>query len=159
MPIETSYGTSGQAFTITLNSLASSATAARQSTQISNATPLSLDALVFVVLEIQTGTIANDRCAYVYAYGTTDDGTTQTENAGASDAAITLYDPTNLPLIGVVQMPSQSSVYRAGPFSVARAFGGILPARWGIVVRNYCGITLRSTGNSAQYQLIEATVT
>jgi hypothetical protein len=159
MPVETSYGTAGQAFTITLNSLASSATAARQSDQISNATPLSLDALVFVILEIQTGTIGSDRCAYVYAYGSANDGTDRTEGAGASDAAITLNDPTNLPLIGVVNMPAQSTVYRAGPFSVARAFGGILPARWGIVVRNFCGITLRSTGNSAHYQLIEATVT
>jgi hypothetical protein len=159
MPIETAYGTANQSLTMTLNSLASSLTAARQSAEVSNATPLSLDALVFLTLVIGTGTIANDQCAYVYAFGTVDDGTTRTEGAGASDAAITLFNPTNLPLIGVVNMPTASSTYRAGPFSVARAFGGILPARWGIVVRNYCGIALSGSGNSAIYQLIEATVT
>jgi hypothetical protein len=41
--------------------------------------------------------------------------------------------------------------------SVAGAFGGRLPPKWGIVVRNYCGVTWHSSGCSAWYQGVYAT--
>jgi len=36
--------------------------------------------------------------------------------------------------------------------SVASAFGGLLPARWGIIVHNQTGQTLKSSDCSAFYQ-------
>ena len=96
--------------------------------------------------------------AYVYAYGTVDDGTTYSDTATGADAAITLSDPPNVRPIGVVSIPVQNTQYKAGPFSVAAAFGGILPAKWGIIIRNYCGIALTATaGNhSALWQGVES---
>ncbi len=149
------FGTS-TAITITLANLASSATAGRESTVIDNSSDLFLDALVYVTVNVGAGSIANDKCAYVFAYGS-EDGTNYTDNATGSDAAITLNVPTNLHLVAVISMPTASLTYKA-VFSVAQAFGGVLPRKWGIVVRNYCGLALAAANNAASYSGVYATV-
>lgn len=140
------------ALTITLNSLASSATAGRESTAVDNTTNRYLDALVQVTVTLQTGTPANDKGVYVYAYGS-EDGTVYTDNATGSDAAITLRDPSALVLIGFIPCPDSGGVtYESSPIAVARAFGGRLPRKWGIVVRNYTNVALHaSAGNAATF--------
>jgi hypothetical protein len=138
-------------FTLTLASLASSATGARESTAVDNTTNLYLDALVRVHCKLQAGTPANDKAIYVFAYGS-EDGTNYTDNATGSDAAVTMRDPTNLRLIGVIACPDSGGLtYKGGPFSVAQAFGGILPRKWGIVLRNYTGVTLSATEGDHAY--------
>jgi hypothetical protein len=132
-------------FTITLASLASSATAARESTAINNSSDKFSDALVKLRIEVGAGTISNDRAVHVFAYGSVDGGTTYTDLATGTDAGITLRDPSNLRLIGSIFVPTQSLAYVGGPWSVASAFGGRLPEHWGIVVRNFTGIALHST--------------
>jgi hypothetical protein len=44
--------------------------------------------------------------------------------------------------------------------SVAAAFGGILPAKWGVIIENQSGTTLSATGGDhvVQYQGVYATV-
>jgi hypothetical protein len=139
---------SSAALTITLASLASSATAGRESTAIDNTSNLGEDALVFVKVKLQAGTPANDKAIYVYAYGS-EDGTNYTDPATGTDAAITLRDPTNLRLIGVINTPDSGALtYKSNPFSVAAAFGGILPRKWGIVIRNYTGIAFDATAGN-----------
>ena len=157
--IKEAFAASG-AITITLNALASSATVGREATAIDNSSNLYLDALVYVALNTTTGAApANDKCAYVYAYGS-EDGTNYTDNATGSDAAITLLSPTNLKLVNVISMPSTAtSVTYKTVFPVAPAFGGVLPRKWGIVVRNYCGITLGAANNVASYSGVYATST
>ena len=147
------YGSTAQAIAITLNSLASSATAGRESTAIDNTSNRFLDALVQVKINFPNSAPANDKAIYVYAYGTADT-TTPSYSAGVtgSDAAYTMDDPTVLRLIDVVPIPTQNKVYTSQPVSVAAAFGGVLPPKWGIMVRNYAGQTLAASGNSAWYQ-------
>ncbi len=169
---KTLYGTTNQAITITLNSLASSATAGRQSTVIDNRTNLYLDALVQVKFQIATGgSAANDKAVYVWVFGTADDTNFAAERSvagtqatiGTSDAAFSPADPTvaGTPLIlaKVIAVPvaptSTAGVYVCSPFSVANCFGGVLPAQWGIVVRNYTGQAFDSSGCSAFYQGIQ----
>lgn len=166
---KTSYGTTNQAITITLNSLASSATAGRQSTVIDNRTNLYLDALVQGKFQIATGgSAANDKALYIYVFGTADDTNFAAERSvagtqatiGASDAAFSPADPTvaGTPLIlaKVLAIPvaptGTAGVYAISPFSVAACFGGVMPAQWGVVVRNYSGQALDSSGNSMWYQ-------
>jgi hypothetical protein len=139
------------AFTLTLASLASSATAGRESTKIDNTADLYLDALVSLNLALTTGTIGNDKAAYVYAYGSLDN-TNFPDTVTGADAGITLNDPTQLRLIGVINLLAQSTTYKGGPFSVAAAFGGVLPPYWGIVVRNYSGIALAASGHAANWR-------
>lgn len=141
--IKRKLGTAGQTLTLTLASLANNA--ARQSTEVTNSTDLYLDALV--MLKIKTGASGTSAASHVaiYAYSTVDDGTTRSENAGASDAPITLTDPPNVRFLGAINCPTVSTTYTGGPFSIARAFDGVLPARWGIVVMNRSGSTLSAT--------------
>lgn len=152
--IKLAFGTS-TAITITLGSLASSATAGRESTVVDNSANKFMDALVYITVNIGAGTPANDKCAYVYVYGS-EDGTNYTDNATGSDAAITLNNPTNLKLVAVISMPTASLTYKV-VFSVASAFGGVLPRKWGIVVVNFCGIALAANNNAASYSGIYAT--
>jgi hypothetical protein len=149
--IKAKYGSSNQSITITLNSLASSATAGRESTYVDNATNLYLDALVTVIISFPNLAPANDQAIYVYAYGTADGGSNYTGGVTGSDAAYTMDSQTPLKLIGTIPTPTQNKTYK-GTFSVAAGFNGILPERWGIYVRNYGGQTLSASGNSAHYQ-------
>lgn len=148
------YGSDGVALTITLASLASSATAGRASTAVDNSANKFKDALVMVTLKLQAGTIANDKAAIVYAYGSVDAGTSFTGGVTGTDANYTMDDPTVLVPIGILPMPTQSLTYIGGPFRVAWAFGGILPKKWGIFIRNYSGIALTATAgdHSVKYQ-------
>lgn len=144
---KSSYGTSNQAITC---SLAPGGTGlvnngARASTAIDNTTNLFLDALVQV--QIKSGGSGTTTTGYVnvYAYGTADGGTTYAEGATGSDASLTLTSPTNLRLIGVLNVVANSTTYKSEPMSVAAAFGGVLPDHWGIVIENKTGGTLDTT--------------
>lgn len=150
--------TTTKSLTCTINGLASSATAGRESTVVNNSTTKYLDAQVFIEATCPNSAPANDKAVYIYAYGGST--TLYTGAVTGSDAAYTMADPTPLKLIGVVPVPTQNVTYRAGPYSVAAAFGGVLPPRWGVFVRNYCGQTLTtaSTNNFLEWHGVTATV-
>jgi hypothetical protein len=156
--IKEAFGTSNQSITITLASLANNGQ--RQSTVVDNSSNLFLDALVMLVLKSAAASTSATGYVNVYAFGTSDGGTNYSDAAGASDAAITLTSPPNMRLIGVINMVSNATTYRGGPFSVRAAFGGVLPDHWGIVVENKTGAALDATeGNHTKdYQGVYATV-
>lgn len=146
-PTNISYATE-TAITITLASLASSATAGRESFQIDNTSNKYLDAMVYIEIPtLATTTSANDKCTYVYAYGGlgADDFT---DTAIGSDSALTLKTPTNLTLVKVISMPDTSTTYKATIGSIANAFGGNMPKYWGIVVQNFSALTFNGTENN-----------
>lgn len=138
-------GSNNQTITITLASLANNS--ARESTVIDNTSNLFMDAGVMV--KIKTGGSSTTSIGYanIYAYGTSDGGTTYSDTCTGSDAAVTLTAPPNLKQIGIINLVANSTTYKAGPFSVAAAFG-YLPAKWGIVIENKCGGTFDSTGGN-----------
>lgn len=147
--IKTEYGTNGQTFTCTMASLANNG--ARQSTSVSNTTDLFVD--VLVMLKVKTGASGTTSTGVVnvYVFGSVDAGTTHTEGAGTTDAAITLTAPTNARFIGLVNAVANATTYVGGPFSVAAAFNGALPEKWGIIVENKTGGALDATeGNHAK---------
>jgi|SRR5579871_169346 len=150
------YGTNNQAITCTLTSLGNGSS--RQSTAVDNTTNLFLDALVFLKIKSASSGPASGSYATVYAYGTADGGTTYTDGASGTDGSITLTNPPNMKPIGVINMVATSTTYEAGPFSIAAAFGGILPDHWGIVVTNNTGGSFDASIGSAWYQGVQATV-
>jgi len=154
--VQSKYGTNNQAITCTLTSLANNGQ--RGSAAIDNTTNLFLDALVF--LKLKSGGSGTLTAGYVnvYAYGTADGGTTYSDGVSGTDAGQTLTSPPNLRLIGVINMVANSVVYDGGPFSVAAAFGGILPDHWGIVVENKSGGTCDGTTATSWCQGGEAQV-
>ena len=148
--IKTKYGTANQAITCTLASLGSAS--ARASTAVDNTTNLFLDALVMVQVKSGASGVSATGYVNVYAYGTADGGTTYSDGATGTDAAITLTVPPNARLIGVLNVVANATTYKSGPFSVAAAFGGVLPDHWGIIVENKSGAALDATeGNHAKF--------
>jgi len=131
------------AITITLASLASAS--ARQSAVVDNASNLFLDVMVNLSVKLASGSPGGERTVYVYVYGS-EDGTSYTDNATGSDAAITMRSPTNLRPLGIINTPDSGALtYKSGPMSVAAAFGGVIPRKWGIVVVNNTGLALSAT--------------
>lgn len=159
--VKESFPATGSSITLTLNSLASSGTVGRASTSVDNSTNLDLDALVQVAIAFPNSAPANDKFIYVFAYGSYD-GTAYPEGITGSDAGYTIQGAagaltTALRVIG--HIPAiQNITANYGPFSVAQAFGGILPPKWGLVVLNYGGQTLSGSGNTATYTRVQATV-
>lgn len=147
-----SYGASNQTVTITLASLANGTS--RQSTVIDNTSNLYVD--VLVTFKIKTGAAGNTAAGTVelYAIGTTDGGTTYTDGGGATDAAITV---NAAPFIGSFPATANATTYTGGPVSVAAAFGGTLPQKFAVVVKNNTPSTFDTTGGNfaVQYQGVQ----
>jgi len=143
-----------------LNSLASSATAGWQSAVVDNSSDLYLDALVQVVVDMANTAPANDQGLYVFAYGGL--ATTYTNPASGTQGAITLLSvattPQNLKLLGFLPYSTADEVIESQPMSVAAAFGGVLPQKWGVVVMNYSGAAIAASGNSVNWTGVSATV-
>jgi hypothetical protein len=135
---------SSTAITATLASI-TGAGAARESTVVDNGTNLFLDVMVYVAVKLQAGSPSGDRAIFIWAYAS-EDGTNYTDNATGSDAAITLRVPTNLRPLGTINTPDSGGLtYKSGPMSLAAAFGGVIPRKWGIVVQNLTGVTFSAT--------------
>lgn len=141
--------------TVTLASLA--ADALRQSTVVDNTTNLYIDALVGGSVQVGTSPTAGS-VINVFAYGA-HDTSDYTAGASGSDAAYTAGDKKLLPLVGQIIIDGDSNAdYEFGPFSVAAAFGGILPSKWGLVFENLTDVALNATGtnNKVKYFGVEA---
>ncbi len=148
--IKAKFGTSGQSITCTITSLANNGQ--RESTVVDNSSNLFLDALVMVKVKSASASTSATGYVNVYAYATVDGGTTYSDTCTGSNAGVTLTSPPNLKLIGTIAVVANSTTYNGGPMSVAAAFGGVLPEKWGIVIENKTGATLDASVGSAQYQ-------
>jgi len=129
--------------------------ASRESSSVDNSSDLYVDALVGGI--VQVGAIAADNTIEIYAYGSYD-GTNYMAGLTGSDGTVTWGTTGNtgdnglldLPLLGVISVdPNDDNTdMRWGPYSVAQAFGGVLPQKWGIVFVNRTGAALNSTGSN-----------
>jgi hypothetical protein len=150
--IKAKFGTNNQAITCTFTSLANNGQ--RSSAAVDNTANIFLDALVSVKVKSAASSTAATGTVNVYAYGTTDGGTTYGggEASMGTDAGVTLTSPPNLVLIGVINVVANSTTYNRTAMSVAAAFGGVLPDHWGIVIENKSGATLDASVGAANYQ-------
>lgn len=123
---------------------------ARASTVVDNSTNLYIDAQVAGKIK-SGGSALTTGTATIYAYGSADGGTTYTDTATGTDATVTLAVPTNAIPIGVINVVASTTTYKFGPFSVAKAFGGVLPQKWGIIVVNNAGAALDATAGSFSF--------
>lgn len=137
-----------QAFTITLASLANSAVGVgQQSTLITGNKAES--ALIGVKFTTGTTPTAN---SLVYVYLIRGDGTLKDDNAGNSDAALTVV---NAPLLGVILIPAASSNTAYTALFDTKSLGSLGPV-FGIAIVNNSGVAANATpGNfTAEYSLI-----
>lgn len=154
--IKTAYGSSGQAITITLASLSDAAI--RESNAVDNSANKYLDAIVIV--KVTTGVSGGDGgdVIPVYVAGTADGGTSYSGEATGADGVIASV--RNLPMLGIIQADAATTtLYKV--FTVAAAFGGVMPDHWSIVIQNSTGSTLDvdSADHFVKYQGVYATVT
>lgn len=145
-----------QTMTVTnLHSLANSATAGWQSAVVDNTANLYEDAQVFVELDFANTAAANSRAAFVYAYAGIETGV-YTNPASGSEGTITLPDVTANALsvrrIGTLPYVTTDEKVENGPFSVAQAYGGILPPFWGVVIINHSGAALAASANTVKWR-------
>lgn len=151
-------GASAASVTITLASLASSSTAGRQCTTITlidgnNNVPQIVDFQVTLVLT--TGSLSGDSAAYIWASRSFDNSTFEKgpPAPGASDAAFTFSTSpvgtnpaaTDLLLLGVINFNAQSETHT----KILRMYAP--PEYVTLVVLNYSGIALASSGSSISY--------
>lgn len=146
------------ALTITLASLADNAW--RESTAVDNTSDLYDDVLVGGTITTGTTPMVNTTIeVYLYALA---DGTLYTGGASGSDAAYTadgeetLFVPAQI--ITVDATSDQGYVF--GPVSVRAAFGGAMPSKWGVVVKNDSAVALNATGgnHALKYMGIKTTI-
>jgi hypothetical protein len=134
----------GATFTCTLAGLANNG--ARSALAVDNTTNLYLDALVQMQIKSGASGVSATGTVLVYAYGSADGGTSYPESAG-TDTGVTLSVPAtpNVVLIRSMNVVANATTYISEPASVAGAFGGILPSKWGIIVVNQSGAALDGT--------------
>jgi hypothetical protein len=145
--VKAQYGTSNQALTITLASLAT--TAAREGTAVDNTTNLFLDVTVTVKVKTNAAGTSATGFVNVFCYGTADGGTTYAGAATGTDAAYA-GNKDSLLFLGSIPTIANATTY-VGLFKLGRAFGfGAMPALWGIVIDNESGAAFDATaGNHA----------
>lgn len=148
------YGSSSQPITISLNGLANGA--ARQATEVSNATDLFFDAHVEVVIASNATGVSSSGFVSVFAAGSVNGGSTYNGGASGADGPYTA-DELNLKFLGTIAVNAVNQTFR-GSFNVAAAFGRFLPEWWTLVVRNQSGADLAGSGNSATYQGLGAQI-
>lgn len=154
--ILTKYGTSNQALTITMAGVVSNA--GRESTAVDNSSNKFVDALLVVKIRTGSSGTSSTGTVAIFAYGSVDGGSVYSGNATGSDAALT---PTNMVQIGSIAVAADATTYKSAVISIAAAFGGTLPERWGIAIQNLTGATLDATGSnfSATWQGVAAQYT
>jgi len=131
------YGT----FSCSVASLANGS--ARQSSVIDNSSGLYLDAFVKFKVKTNSNTgVTSLGYIEVFAFATVNSGGFFTDNAGATDAAIT---PSAAIRIGTFPAIANNTTYYSQAMSVAEAFGGKLPYKWGIIIKNSTGAALDGT--------------
>jgi hypothetical protein len=139
-----------------LASINTTATAAAESAAYTtDTTKNTVDALVRLTIVCPAFTPVATSGINVYAYGSVDG--TSFPGAGATaevidgtDKALTLSTlGNNLRWLGFVQCHTSGGTFTSEPLSIASAFGGMLPKKWGIVITNAlpAGAALAAAGH------------
>lgn len=149
-----SYGTS-TSLTWTLNSLATDSTLliGRASTAVDNTSDLAIDSLVGGQFVSHSVAPTVNKQIEVWCYGSFD-GSAYNAVATGSDAGLTVTANTKtlMRLLTIIPTDAATSfTYTWGPFSVAQAFGGTMPRKWGLWSVQNTGQILNAAGNLAKY--------
>jgi hypothetical protein len=135
--------------TIGLASLASDANllAGRQGTALSQATDDAIDAIVGGLITLGT-TLTTGKQIEIWAYGSFDSSAYNDAITG-TDGNVTLIAKNTLRLLNVIGTNATSNqAYRWGPYSIAQAFGGIIPIKWGIWIVHNTAVALNATAGN-----------
>jgi hypothetical protein len=148
------YGTEA-AMTITLASLGTSSTwvAGRESNSVDNSVNLYLDYLISGQIMVGTSPSANTQIR-VYAFSTVGLSATWPDVFDGTDSAETISSvgvgQGFLKRLATLNVDATTSDlgYQFGKVSLAQAFGGVVPAAWGLWVTHNTGVNLNATAGN-----------
>lgn len=108
-----------------------------------------------VLLEVSAtpGTVSSNKQLLVFAKASLDG----TVFSSGPESGTTITDESDLYFVGALPLNTNSTA-QTKTFSLAAAFGGVLPYASKIVVKNETGATLNASGGSVHYSEISATV-
>ena len=119
-----------------------------------------VDAMVTVDVTVGAITPTASTNILIWAYGS-ENGTTfsgaqsgSVEALGTDSAETIDVDGNNLVYLGSIHCHTASIQDESKPMSIASAFGGIMPRKWGLVIQNQTGLALAASGHSVQYSEI-----
>ncbi len=101
---------------------------------------------VLIEVKATPGTVSGNKQLVVFAKGSLDG----TNFESGPESGTTTTDEPNLTFIGTVPLGTNSTA-QTGIFSLAMAFGGVLPQQTKIIVRNDSGAALAASGHSVHY--------
>jgi hypothetical protein len=142
--------------TCTLTSLADSAS--QQSNSWDMGVGNQIDEFVLIGTNAQSG---GTDYVFVYVYGAIEAGISPkkyTDGATGLNSTFTTASIKNSPLLGSIAMNAATAV-RAGPFSIASAFGGFLPAEGGLIVNNEANSALSATSGDHVLEYVPVYIT
>lgn len=141
-------------FEITLNGLATGA--ARSSAKVENQNSRYVDAICQFKIKPASGSLGDRYAVFFFAWGATDDvspiypaGVT-----GVDEPVSVTLETLSIREIGSLYVPA-SGVLTGPPFSIAQAFGNVLPPVWGVLAVNRCGLALDETDNIAFWRGVQ----
>lgn len=141
-------------FTLTLNGLASSS--GRSSAKVENQDNRYIDAICRFKLKTVAASPSDRYAIYFFAWGSADDV------SPAFPAGITGVDEPIFAALETLSIRPVGSVYVSTPgtlitppFSVAPAFGNVLPPVWGVLAINRCGMALDAADNLGFWRGVE----
>lgn len=145
------------AFTISLASLATSATlvAGQESNAIVTPSTQILDYLVGGKIRVGTTPTINT-VIQIWVYSSIDDTPTYPDVFDGTDSAETITGSSvgvrdgaiKLGAIALVDSTTSDRDYWFAPFSIAMLHGGALPKAWGLFVTHNTGVNLNATGGN-----------
>lgn len=162
--IKVAYGTDVQMTVTNLNSLANSQTAGWQSARVDNTSDLNDDFIVNIKIDLANTAPANDKAVYVYvipwfydgsAWTVGKDGGNATAPSG-SEGTYTISTTNNLGQPKVLNYNTADQVVY-GHFNITD-FLNVCPQGWSLVIINYTGAAIASSGNVVQYVPVTYTV-
>lgn len=127
-----------------------------QSAFIDNATDEYEDAQC--AISIATTTTAGSATGFVLVagYGSVDGGTIYSASASGSEGTYTntaqRFDVLPARSFAIKADETTARTFNCPPFSLAQFFGGRLPERYGIIIKNSTGAALASSGNIVKVQ-------
>ena len=141
-------------FTLTLNGLASSS--GRSSAKIENQNSRYIDAICQFRIKAATGTFADRYAVYFFAWGAADDAAPifPAGVTGVDEAVSVALETLSIRPIGSLYVAAAGTVI-SPPFSVAPAFGNVLPPVWGVLAINRCGVALDVVDNVGFWRGVE----
>ncbi len=141
-------------FGITLNGLATSS--ARSSAKIDNQNSRYIDAICQFKIKPVSGSAGDRYSVYFFAWGAADDASPifPAGVTGVDESVSVTLETLSIRQIGSLYVPGAGTLI-SPPFSVAPAFGNVLPPVWGVLVINRCGMALDVSDNLGFWRGVE----